>query len=202
MKKLRKYISAFVLSVLSITYTLAGKETYKEKMMGDLPVDILNEILGYFLDETDLYELLNFARTSKKNANLIERLDLSKYADSIDDAFLEKIVTAFPNLKKLNCSHCENITDKGMESIVKLKGLEFLGLDHCHKITNTGVEFISTNLTNLKNLSLSDCQITNESTIFMAVYLEKLTNLNLTWCPGITDTDLILLQREGLILSR
>lgn len=76
-----------------------------------------------------------------KLTNLVE-LDL-KYTD-LNDSVLEKFCTCLKNLKTLDISECQNITDSGLYNLPRLKMLRNLNISGCTQVTDPGLTLVST----------------------------------------------------------
>ena len=168
-----------------------------------IPSEVYNIIINYMQDplilslvNKELYYLMNksvygkcYYKEFKYNNN--HKLIAKEYAyvtilvvlwSDISDSLL---LMQFINLLKLDCSHCENITDK---SIIELKQLQKLYCCCCKNITDKSI----IELKQLQELCCWDCpNITDKSII----ELKQLQILHCWDCPNITDKSIIELKK-------
>jgi Leucine-rich repeat (LRR) protein len=193
-------------------------QRFQEPMLGDLPDEIVKEILMLNEDFEKLRDIKDFGNIeslsspehfknlkrlielkgiSKKHAKFIEesvtKLSLWKFSNHVDndfvnDAFLEKIVNAFPNLKELDLESCRDITENGLTSLSKLKNLTHLTFRENEKIINFE------NLKDIKNLTSLDLNYSSQIKNFD--FLKELTNLSVLSLDGANIISLGAL--EGL----
>ena len=82
----------------------------------------------------------------------LEGLDLTEC--SISDDGLERL-QVLPNLRWLDLSNCEVITDQGLANLAPLTGLEYLDLAGC-SVTDAGLAHLA-GLKNLRYLNFEGC---------------------------------------------
>jgi transcription elongation factor Elf1 len=152
------------------------------------PPDIIQTILQYaddvlIIDMQDYFPKL--LQNITINSNTINKINKKNYLyvtkiNMADSNISDGLIQQFPNLTKLNCSHCKNITDV---SIRKLVNLRILRCCECHAITDASIQRL-VNLTELYcawNQNITDVAISR---------LVSLTELNCWGCPNITDASI------------
>jgi len=99
----------------------------------------------------------------------LEKLDLEDCA-SLTDGSLTVLSIHCPKLRILLLSHCDQITDNGVQKLVEMssggcRNLEYLALDNCPLLTDESLICLSKNCTFLKKLDLYDCQLITKQAI-------------------------------------
>jgi hypothetical protein len=92
--------------------------------------------------------------TSNLTRFIVER---NSEAKKITDEQLINLASKCKKLEIVFLPGCENITDKGLESLAKSTGIEHLILDNCPKITSHGINAIAA-LPKLKHASMNGCK--------------------------------------------
>ena len=86
-------------------------------------------------------DFYKFHRISKKYCNIFwKTLTLNKYCDGIDDNIFNFILQCVCNLKSLNLTCCDKITNDGLVHLPRT--LQTLDLSCCNQITDYGLKFI------------------------------------------------------------
>jgi hypothetical protein len=70
---------------------------------------------------------------------------------------IEEISKKLIQLRTLDVSFTENMTDAGVGYIATLPQLQNLNLDGCTRITNACLDFLASGLANLQHLEMSYC---------------------------------------------
>ena len=120
---------------------------------------------------------------------------------NIDNQDLNRLVEeliAVPELAYLNLSENRRINDSGLEVLGQLTQLKGLNLSSCD-ITGPGLSFL-TGLTQLESLNLSYCNRIADLGIRMVKSLTSLTYLDLQGCVKITRGGMSKIDRTGLII--
>lgn len=122
-------------------------------------------------------------------------LDLTD-CNALNDAGLQKIITAAPRLRNMVLAKCRNITDRGVLAITKLgKNLHYIHLGHCTRITDYGLGHLVKHCNRIRYIDLACCQnLTDESVIHLAA-LPKLKRIGLVKCSNITNMSIKELAR-------
>lgn len=127
----------------------------------------------------------------------VKRLDLA--SSSITDEQLTYLLN-LPLLQGLDLRGTK-ISDKGIATIVKMRGLQTLLLERCPNVTSAGYRLLG-NLKSLKILSLRDSNVSDED----LKYISKLSNLLLLYVsdsPNISDAAIDeILKLEKLVSIR
>ncbi len=127
----------------------------------------------------------------------VKRLDLA--SSSITDKQLTYLLN-LPSLQGLDLRGTK-ISDNGIETILKMRGLQTLLLERCPNVTSTGYRLLG-NLKTLRILSLRDSNVSDED----LKYLSKLSNLLLLYVsdsPNISDAAIDeILKLDNLVSVR
>ena len=122
-----------------------------------------------------------------------------KYSDDdniIDEDLMDYAMDGI-EIKCIDLSYTD-ITDLGIESLVRIKGIERVVLSGCESITSVGFRMLS-QITELTHLSLLGCFIENDDLKFIGD-LPNLTHLDLSWCgETLTQECLIHLENTNLV---
>jgi hypothetical protein len=105
----------------------------------------------------DNWHLINI-----NNYKFIKKMDMNDVK-----TFDENILLKFHNLTELNCGNCPNITDEGIQHLVRLT---ILNCYDCHNITDRGIQ----HLVLLTKLNCLNCQNITDEGIQHLVRLMKL----------------------------
>jgi hypothetical protein len=114
----------------------------------------------------------NLHLINTNNYKFIKKMNISDVK-----TFDENILSKFHNLTELNCWNCLNITDKGVQHLVRLTKLDCW---NCRNITDVGIQ----HLVRLTELNCWNCPNITDVGIQHLVRLTKLYCWN---CPNITD---------------
>lgn len=148
--------------------------------------NLLNTV-GFQLEYLDLSSIQwmdeEIIKISASYCPQLQHLNLAN--SKIRDNDLIIIAQGFPELQSLDLSECENITDKGIESIAQgcplLRDLKFRNLD----ITNHAIRALAENCSQLTNLDLYECtRITDGALNALIEACPKLINLELGGCSS------------------
>ena len=85
------------------------------------------------------------------------------------------------------------ITNRGLDYIGLIKGLQHLALRNCHSVTNKGVAALSS-LVNLYSLELQGCKKLTAKGLEFLQNMARLTALSLHNCTRITERGVVYLQ--------
>ena len=118
----------------------------------------------------------------------------------IENEDLPGIVASFSQLRKLDLSSCQKITDDGLHALHPLTDLKSLNLYNCSQITDKGLEALKP-LTGLQHLNLGYLRITHGGLDYLNA-LQELQSLNLSLCLQITRLPFVTLKKlKSLDLS-
>ena len=124
---------------------------------------------------------------SNEHFDALRVLDLTD-CNELQDAGLQKIVSAAPRLRNLVLAKCRNITDRGVLAITRLtKNLHFLHLGHCGNITDYGVSHLVKYCNRIRYIDFSCCTNLTDDSVSMLATLPKLKRIGLVKCANITD---------------
>ncbi|KAL1915680.1 uncharacterized protein VTP21DRAFT_6439 [Calcarisporiella thermophila] len=116
----------------------------------------------------------------------------------ISDEGVETLVKC-KQLRHLNLAGCTQMTDKAMEHIGKLRLLEQLSLSGCSRLTDAGIVHLSS-LTRLTDLDLEECESITDRSLH-AISKLPLRTLYLSFCMNITDLGVSSLFSNPLVLD-
>lgn len=125
-----------------------------------------------------------------ENCPNIRHLDISR-CNNITDYSIIKIAEYCPNIDYLNIAECR-VTDKSVVRIVELcHELETLNIAYCHNITDLCISKIAEYCPQMTSLDVTDNSIiTDLSMIKLAECCNNLEILNISFCRNITDTSM------------
>jgi F-box and leucine-rich repeat protein GRR1 len=122
-------------------------------------------------------------------------LDLTDCGE-LQDAGVQKIITAAPRLRNLVLAKCRQITDRAVVSITKLgKNLHYIHLGHCSRITDAGVLALVKMCTRIRYIDLACCSNLTDNSITQLATLPKLKRIGLVKCNAITDRTIYALAK-------
>lgn len=130
--------------------------------------------------------LNSFSGYSLIRLKCLRELDLSG-CNKITDVSL-KHAFAFPELKILNLSQCQQITRIGLYYLSKNNpAIEYLNLNRCYNISDIGVSYLVQRLHRLKRLFIQGCsQLTDHTLDSIKLYCKSLYYLDTRYCRGMT----------------
>ncbi|XP_017891937.1 dynein regulatory complex subunit 6-like isoform X2 [Ceratina calcarata] len=116
----------------------------------------------------------------------LQELDLSG-CNRITDVSL-KHAFAFPELRILNLSQCQQITHIGLDYLSKNNpAIEYLDLNRCYNISDVGISYLAQRLHRLKQLLIQGClQLTDHTLDSIKLYCKSLQYLDTRFCRGMT----------------
>ncbi|KAF2275430.1 RNI-like protein [Westerdykella ornata] len=122
-------------------------------------------------------------------------LDLTDCGE-LQDAGVQKIVTAAPRLRNLVLAKCRRITDRAVLAITRLgKNLHFLHLGHCVNITDFGLNMLIKACNRIRYIDLACCTELTDNSVTQLATLPKLKRIGLVKCSNITDRTIQALAR-------
>ncbi|KAK3077317.1 hypothetical protein LTS18_010596 [Coniosporium uncinatum] len=122
-------------------------------------------------------------------------LDLTDCGE-LQDAGVQKIVTAAPRLRNLVLAKCRQLTDRAVLAITKLgKNLHYIHLGHCARITDTGVLQLIKLCNRIRYIDLACCSNLTDKSIEQLATLPKLKRIGLVKCSNITDRSILALAK-------
>nr|XP_012148962.1 PREDICTED: F-box/LRR-repeat protein 4 isoform X2 [Megachile rotundata]XP_012148963.1 PREDICTED: F-box/LRR-repeat protein 4 isoform X2 [Megachile rotundata] len=127
-----------------------------------------------------------FSGFSLSRLKCLRELDLSG-CNRITDLSL-KHAFAFPELKILNLSQCQQITHVGLYFLSKNNPvIEDLNLNQCHNISDIGISYLAQRLHRLKRLIIQECsQLTDHTLDAIKLYCKSLHYLDTRYCRGMS----------------
>ncbi|XP_031847821.1 uncharacterized protein LOC116433650 isoform X2 [Nomia melanderi] len=130
------------------------------------------------LDIKSVFSLIRLKR--------LQELDLSG-CNRITDVSL-KHAFAFPELRILNLSQCQQVTHVGLDYLSRNNpAIEDLNLNQCHNISDIGISYLAQRLHRLKRLLIQACsQLTDHTLDSIKAYCKSLHYLDTRYCRGMT----------------
>lgn len=120
-------------------------------------------------------------------------LDLTDCND-LNDAGIQRIVSAAPRLRNLVLAKCRNITDRAVMAIARLgKNLHYIHLGHCSRITDMGVQTLVKMCNRIRYIDLACCANLTDASVQQLATLPKLKRIGLVKCTNITDVSIAAL---------
>lgn len=128
----------------------------------------------------------DFSGFSLKNLKGLQELNLSG-CNRVSDVSL-KHAFHLNELKNLELSYCQQITEEGLIFISKNnKSIESLNLDFCHNVNNEGVCHVVENLKRLRTFIVGSNQITDKVAKAISKYAKELTYLDIRHCDQVSS---------------
>ncbi len=122
-------------------------------------------------------------------------LDLTDCGE-LQDAGVQKIVSAAPRLRNLVLAKCRLLTDRAVLAITKLgKNLHYIHLGHCSRITDAGVIQLVKMCNRIRYIDLACCQNLTDNSVQQLATLPKLKRIGLVKCASITDRSILALAK-------
>lgn len=178
-----------ILSFLNLSDVKNLKLVFKAlKPLMDNP-QVIAPIIERNSKEISLKNLLAIPKNIREQVKVLNfsRLNFSRSDEELNDADLLAIVNAFPNLRELNLSYCDKLTDTGVEHLQKLKELRYLELFQCTKINGKSFKGLSEGCLHLEGIGLNGCEsLTDETFLELKPLLNKIKRLNLGFTPNLT----------------
>jgi F-box and leucine-rich repeat protein GRR1 len=122
-------------------------------------------------------------------------LDLTDCGE-LQDAGVQKIISAAPRLRNLVLAKCRQITDRAVMAITRLgKNLHYIHLGHCARITDAGVLQLVKMCTRIRYIDLACCSNLTDTSVTQLATLPKLKRIGLVKCGNITDRSIFALAK-------
>ncbi|KAF1816488.1 RNI-like protein, partial [Eremomyces bilateralis CBS 781.70] len=122
-------------------------------------------------------------------------LDLTDCIE-LQDAGVQRIVTAAPRLRNLVLAKCRQLTDRAVIAITRLgKNLHYIHLGHCARITDAGVLQLVKLCNRIRYIDLACCSQLTDQSVHMLATLPKLKRIGLVKCDNITDRSIYALAK-------
>lgn len=122
-------------------------------------------------------------------------LDLTDCGE-LQDAGVQKIISAAPRLRNLVLAKCRQITDRAVMAITRLaKNLHYIHLGHCARITDAGVLQLVNKCNRIRYIDLACCSNLTDASITQLATLPKLKRIGLVKCMSITDMSIYALAK-------
>jgi F-box and leucine-rich repeat protein GRR1 len=122
-------------------------------------------------------------------------LDLTDCGE-LQDAGVQKIISAAPRLRNLVLAKCRQITDRAVMAITKLgKNLHYIHLGHCSRITDAGVLQLVNKCNRIRYIDLACCSNLTDASVTQLATLPKLKRIGLVKCGNITDLSIYALAK-------
>jgi F-box and leucine-rich repeat protein GRR1 len=138
---------------------------------------------------------------AEANYDCLRILDLTDCGE-LQDAGVQKIVSAAPRLRNLVLAKCRNITDRAVMAITRLgKNLHYIHLGHCSRITDVGVAQLVKMCNRIRYIDLACCTALTDASVMQLAALPKLKRIGLVKCAAITDRSILALAKPKQIGS-
>nr|CAB3488843.1 unnamed protein product [Digitaria exilis] len=135
------------------------------------------------------------ASLEKEYSKSLQVLDMS-HCQNVTDVGVSSIVKSIPNLLELNLSYCCPVTPSMVRSLQKVSKLQTLKLEGC-KFMADGLKAIGSSCVSIRELSLSKSTGVTDSELSFAVSkLKNLLKLDITCCRNITDVSVASITRS------
>ncbi|KAK4669623.1 SCF ubiquitin ligase complex subunit [Podospora pseudopauciseta] len=171
------------------------------KLIGNEPVTALIE-KGQALRELRLAncEMIDdnaFLSLPNRTFENLRILDLTS-CDKLTDRAVQKIIEVAPRLRNLVFAKCRQLTDEALYAIAGLgKNLHFLHLGHCHQITDEAVKKLVAECNRIRYIDLGCCTHLTDDSVMKLATLPKLKRIGLVKCAQITDASVIALANAN-----
>ncbi|EAU84369.2 SCF E3 ubiquitin ligase complex F-box protein grrA [Coprinopsis cinerea okayama7 len=138
----------------------------------------------------------------RHTADNLRVLDLSS-CNKITDNSIDGIVTHAPRIQSLILSGCSLLTDASLDSICKLGDhLDVLMLAHVSNITDRAVVQVARSCPNLRCIDVAFCRNLTDMSVFELAGLGRLRRLSLVRVHKITDIAIFTLAEHATHLER
>ncbi|XP_073957597.1 uncharacterized protein isoform X2 [Choristoneura fumiferana] len=128
-------------------------------------------------------EIVRDAKRKRDVMKMCEKLSL--------DSFTGFSLARLQNLKVLDMSGCNRITDVSLRYAFNFKELTVLNLSRCQQITHEGIEHLVENCPSIEHFNLVDCyNLKDEAVNSIVKGLHRLQTLELKGCNQLTDKTL------------
>ncbi|KAK0735337.1 hypothetical protein B0T21DRAFT_184530 [Apiosordaria backusii] len=171
------------------------------KLIGNEPVTALIEkgqaLRELRLANCDLIDDNAFLSLPNKTFENLRILDLTS-CDKLTDRAVQKIIEVAPRLRNLVFAKCRQLTDEALYAIAGLgKNLHFLHLGHCHQITDEAVKKLVAECNRIRYIDLGCCTHLTDDSVMKLATLPKLKRIGLVKCAQITDASVIALANAN-----
>lgn len=171
---------------------LTGMGTVDESYENEGPVNSVMDTgspYKIYLGSKAEEEIVRDARRKEDIKNLCEKINTS----TCTGYSMARLI----NLKVLDLSNCNRITDVSITYAFKFKELYDLNLSRCQQITHKGMKHLVAHCPSIEYLNLSDCYNLNDVAISTLVKnLRRLKYLHLKGCDQLTDKSLDSIKIE------
>uniref|UniRef100_A0A3Q3LL43 F-box and leucine-rich repeat protein 13 n=2 Tax=Mastacembelus armatus TaxID=205130 RepID=A0A3Q3LL43_9TELE len=117
-----------------------------------------------------------------------------------DDSW-EALCSSSEGLHRLHAAKSPRMTDASFKSVATLKNLKYLDISFCNKVSDVGIQYLTegSSVTKLQELNISHCShITDISIMRIGQRLCKLYHLNISYCQRLTDMSLEWLSGSSI----
>ncbi|KAK0662461.1 putative SCF E3 ubiquitin ligase complex F-box protein [Cercophora samala] len=171
------------------------------KLIGNEPVTALIEkgqaLRELRLANCDMIDDSAFLSLPNKTFENLRILDLTS-CDKLTDRAVQKIIEVAPRLRNLVFAKCRQLTDEALYAIAGLgKNLHFLHLGHCHQITDEAVKKLVAECNRIRYIDLGCCTHLTDDSVMKLATLPKLKRIGLVKCAQITDASVIALANAN-----
>ncbi|KAF7433085.1 hypothetical protein PC9H_005033 [Pleurotus ostreatus] len=135
------------------------------------------------------------------SADNLRVLDIS-YCDKITDDAIEGIVIHAPRIQNLALAGCTQLTNKAIDHICLLMdNLDSLSLAHVSNVTDGAIVKLVRSCPNLRSVDLAFCRNLTDMSIFELASLSSLRRLNLIRVHKLTDIAVHTLAEHAIFLE-
>jgi len=120
--------------------------------------------------------------------NLVS-LNMSGCQNCDNDVMMYLASKTGSTLESLDISHCDKLTDAGVEAMANFVHLTSLNLDYCIGIDDDPLKKVFENCTHLVHISLRSLpRVTNKSAVFLGKFMTSVETLDFSDSPNITGS--------------
>ena len=181
LRELSQCLNSEIFAQIHMLYYLSGN--YLNRVSPEV-YNFMHKAIESFRNLSPISTKHDLIEEIRSNSEAIV-LDLSKYSELVDDEVLEA-VGKLKQLRKLDLTRCHKVTDKGLQNLKFLTGMNKLILDDCSQLTDITLESLIP-LRNLSELRCSQCLKITDAGLLHISKIKSLKRLYLEECVDLTE---------------
>ncbi|RHZ78645.1 hypothetical protein Glove_158g102 [Diversispora epigaea] len=114
----------------------------------------------------------------------------------LTDFTIYTLVGSYPDLRKLNLSNCDKVTDIGIRQIARCHNLEHLALNSLKFLNDETIYIIVQSCPNIRYLNLEFCYVIDTAVEAIAQSCRNMEYFNLYRSESITDSSIFKIVKK------